>query len=348
MPSATLNPDHRSLIKKVLVESGNQKIITATVARLYVAYPDPNEWTYTGIMGGLALVWTPKSFYFRIVDLKEARGVIWEQELYRDFDYRQERTFFHTFELDECLAGFSFADDQEAGIFYKKVTNPEEPKKKKKSKSKGSGFFGSKKTKVDKDMIGLPSNFQHVASIRYDPKTGFDAHNVDFEFQAMMEKVGITQEQMDKAGITKEQIQNDAEFVTQFVANYKKDQGAKKPAAPASRAPPRTQPPPPPASRRQPPPPPASRMSRIAPASNASAPPALPVRESPAPAREPALPAREPALPARESAPPLPVREPVASPPSPEPAQPHSAPPPPTPPRSNQSSGAPPPPPRPY
>jgi len=50
---------------------------------------------------------------------------------FRVFDF-----FFFFFDkhenvIKECLAGFSFADDQEAGIFYKKVTNPEEPKKKK-------------------------------------------------------------------------------------------------------------------------------------------------------------------------------------------------------------------------
>ena len=39
------------------------------MARLYVAYPDPNSWTYSGIMGGLAFVQTKTTFYFRIVDL---------------------------------------------------------------------------------------------------------------------------------------------------------------------------------------------------------------------------------------------------------------------------------------
>jgi len=60
------------------------------------------------------------------------------------------------------------------------------------AKSKGSGFFGSKKTKVDKDMIGLPSNFQHVASIRYDPKTGFDVcvlHNLCYFLRSEVESV---------------------------------------------------------------------------------------------------------------------------------------------------------------
>ena len=33
------------------------------------------------------------------------RGVIWDQEIYDNFAYNQDRTFFHSFELEECLAG---------------------------------------------------------------------------------------------------------------------------------------------------------------------------------------------------------------------------------------------------
>ena len=37
------------------------------------------------------------------------RGVIWDQEIYDNFSYNQDRVFFHTFELEDCLAAFSFA-----------------------------------------------------------------------------------------------------------------------------------------------------------------------------------------------------------------------------------------------
>lgn len=49
-----------------------QKIYTVTVARLYVAYPNPNQWTYTNIWGAVVFLKDKKindSFFFRIVDL---------------------------------------------------------------------------------------------------------------------------------------------------------------------------------------------------------------------------------------------------------------------------------------
>ena len=48
------------------------------------------------------------------------RGVIWDQEIYDNFNYNQDRTFFHSFELEDCPAGFSFADEKEAKTFIKK------------------------------------------------------------------------------------------------------------------------------------------------------------------------------------------------------------------------------------
>lgn len=43
------------------------------------------------------------------------------QEFYQNFDYHSPREFFHIFEIDSCVAGFSFADEQEAREFLNKV-----------------------------------------------------------------------------------------------------------------------------------------------------------------------------------------------------------------------------------
>ncbi|KAF9169195.1 hypothetical protein BGX20_010672, partial [Mortierella sp. AD010] len=370
MPSVTLhNPEDKAAIKRAL-PSTTQKIITATVARLYVAYPDPNSWTYSGIMGGLAFVQTNGTFMFRIVDLMSSRGVIWEQELYENFEYTQERSFFHTFSLDSCLAAFSFADDQEASVFYKKVSNRDTLKKVKSSdgsntpKSRKSGFFGSKKEKkgpkgkLDKTQIGLPSNFRHLGHIGWDPSKGFNVQNIDPEWKNLFE-------QLDKMGVSQEDIQNNAEFVSKFVESRGGPSAAKKaPAAPASRTRPtpggnqvspssgavppasvmpvmkptaKHPPPPPPASRRAaPPPPPPSRVSRVVPAAPVvNTPPALPNRDSGSAAAPPPEPPRPPPTPARD----------VRSAPPPTPAREVHAAPPPTPAREVQA--APPPPPRP-
>jgi Wiskott-Aldrich syndrome protein len=69
MPSITLNnPEDKATVKRFL-SSPNTRIITATVARLYIAYPDPTQWTYAGILGAVALIQTSNTFFLRIVDL---------------------------------------------------------------------------------------------------------------------------------------------------------------------------------------------------------------------------------------------------------------------------------------
>ena len=51
--------------------------------------------------------------------------MVWDQEIYDPFYYNQDRTFFHSFELEECLAGLSFVDEKEAKQFKKKMDDRE-------------------------------------------------------------------------------------------------------------------------------------------------------------------------------------------------------------------------------
>lgn len=44
--------------------------------------------------------------------------MVFEQELYTGFEYHMETPYFHTFEMNNILAGFSFADEVEADMFY--------------------------------------------------------------------------------------------------------------------------------------------------------------------------------------------------------------------------------------
>ena len=55
----------------------------------------------------------------------QGRGIVWDQEIYDTFSYNQDRVFFHTFELEDCLAGLSFADEKEAKTFTKKLDDRE-------------------------------------------------------------------------------------------------------------------------------------------------------------------------------------------------------------------------------
>ncbi|KAF9421652.1 hypothetical protein BGZ94_008775 [Podila epigama] len=197
MPSITLNnPEDKATVKRFL-SSPNTRIITATVARLYITYPDPHLWTYSGIMGAVALIQTSQTFYLRIVDL-----------LASDATY---------------IAGFSFADEHEADVFYGKVSGrtglrPFKPvpsanalaRSGKTGGAQGRSKIPMHNGKLDKSRIGLPSDFRHIGHIGWDPDVGFDAQNIDPSWRALFE-------QLDKFGVSRQQIDENATFITEFV-----------------------------------------------------------------------------------------------------------------------------------
>jgi hypothetical protein len=83
------------------IPKGSNKLWIASLARIYYAYPNPSQWSYAGLQGGLAFAKNSQgALHFKLVDLDGTRGVIWEHELYQNFDYFQDRPYFHSFPGD--------------------------------------------------------------------------------------------------------------------------------------------------------------------------------------------------------------------------------------------------------
>ncbi|KAJ9473854.1 Proline-rich protein LAS17 [Pseudozyma hubeiensis] len=342
MPSSsTISSSDKSKVKSAIPSSSN-KIITATVGRVYAAHPTPSQWSYTGVEGAIAFVrdLVKATFYFKVIDLKGTRGVIWEHEFYDGFQYNQDRTFFHSFEGDECLIGFSFADEGEANDLFKKVSNRSKYAKSKSSSSSTKKKKATSGGKIDKSMIGAPSGFKHVAHMGFSAEHGFSSENVDPTWQALLEQLG-------SLGISEKDIRQNESFIKDFVGKRGGPGATSKPAPPAAPKAKKVPPPAPTSKRKAPPPPPAPRSRHAAAASTASASSAAPPPPPPPP-RSGASTSAAPPPP-----PPPPMRAPAGSsapPPPPPPMRPAaggSAPPPPPPPPPMGGSAAPPPPPPP-
>eukprot|EP00938_MAST-03A_sp_MAST-3A-sp1_P002127 g2127.t1 len=119
----------------------DERLLFGTIARLYAARPDPNIWSYTGIMGALILVFNRRfmslSFQFREADhlwcdddddddenndklMKASRyRLLWQAELSTSFlnDYEVTSRKFHVVDLEAGVFGFSFAFSVDAMIF---------------------------------------------------------------------------------------------------------------------------------------------------------------------------------------------------------------------------------------
>lgn len=65
-----LSDSDKEIIKRQVPKPAN-KILAAAAARLYVAYPDPQRWTYTGVQGAVVLCndLVGRTFWLKIVDV---------------------------------------------------------------------------------------------------------------------------------------------------------------------------------------------------------------------------------------------------------------------------------------
>lgn len=99
------------------------------IARLYLCKEGENKWKYTGLLGVAAIVTEANlqnnaAHFLRLVDIhgfNPNKSVIFEQEIYPGMEYHKDTNFFHSFEVDGYMAGFSFVKEEEADFFYKLV-----------------------------------------------------------------------------------------------------------------------------------------------------------------------------------------------------------------------------------
>lgn len=74
MPSILSDADKDTV--KRFVPKQNNKIQAVAVARLYVAYPDPSKWTYTGLQGAVVLAndLVGNTYWLKMVDISVSVG----------------------------------------------------------------------------------------------------------------------------------------------------------------------------------------------------------------------------------------------------------------------------------
>ena len=177
--------------------------------------------------------------------------------------------------------------------------------------SGGNNFGGKKsgdKRKIKKEDIGLPTNFQHISHVGWDPNHGFDLENVDPNLKKFFHKAGVDERAL--------QDKDTRDFIYDFIDKHGGVEAALRevnsqeeihhavpPPPPRNPVTQTSSRPPPPSRAPQPP----SGQPRTAPSHKAPPPPA------PAPVKTAAAP------PAAAPPPPPPPPPPAAGPPPPPP-----------------------------
>lgn len=67
---ALIDGEDRQTVKRTVPKASN-KIQAVAVAKLYIAYPDRQKWTYTGLQGAIVLAddLVGNAFWLKMVDL---------------------------------------------------------------------------------------------------------------------------------------------------------------------------------------------------------------------------------------------------------------------------------------
>nr|CAD7406369.1 unnamed protein product [Timema cristinae] len=112
-----------------LLGSRCQTLATAVVQLFLTDPPDHSAWRRRD-SGVLCLVKDNqrRSYFFRLFCLSR-RQMVWEHEVYNTMDYKSPKPFLHTFEAEECIAAFNFAQEEEAIVLRNILLQKLEAKK---------------------------------------------------------------------------------------------------------------------------------------------------------------------------------------------------------------------------
>lgn len=215
-----LTTQDKEKIKRAIPKASN-KIIDSTIARLYIAYPNPTQWTFTGLSGAVTLVddLVGNTFFLKLVDVTSSLGVLWDHEIYVNFIYNQDRKFFHTFESDTILIGLLFEDTNDATHFYKRVVNRQKYGLKATVNNKnaialklkaapsavkvGPRGFGAEDNGVSSNSIYSPQRVRSKGVLYYDTAPPPEWRSLYAELEA--------------AGITEDMIADNRQFIKDYI-----------------------------------------------------------------------------------------------------------------------------------
>ncbi|XP_059488828.1 actin nucleation-promoting factor WASL-like [Neocloeon triangulifer] len=270
IPSRLLNDAENEQVFKLLGHKC-QTMATAVVQLFSSEPPHHSSWVQRDC-GVLCLVKDNirRSYFFRVYCLTR-RILIWEQEVYNHIDYKSPKPYLHTFEAEDGITAFNFADEDEAYRLRTALLQKMETKRQRKierrnrmsmlgpppdrpspaSQNGPPPLMASKaalsqhrmntsvvsKNRKDKDRkltkadIGLPQDFRHVTHIGWDPNKGFDMDNVA---DPQLKQF------FDKAGVKECQLRDPQtrEFIYDFISQHGGIQAVKEEVVEVAQGPP--------------------------------------------------------------------------------------------------------------
>ncbi|CAO3579266.1 unnamed protein product [Absidia cylindrospora] len=210
MPATLTSDIEKTKVRKAVPTS---KILIAAVARLYVASPDPRQWTYTKLWGAAALLKDAKknsSYYIRLIN------------------------------IEDFLAGLEFVDQEEGETFYRKLQRRGTGGSSESEKKSGltSRFLRSslRRSKITKNDIGKPENFTHVSHVGYKSGKGFNLNGKNNDLVRDLQALGISESEIEQnQDFIMDYLQQHGSRRSSTASNSKSTKGRRPPPPPPPR-----------------------------------------------------------------------------------------------------------------
>ncbi|KAH7928826.1 hypothetical protein BV22DRAFT_1102786 [Leucogyrophana mollusca] len=238
--SFTAEDKQRDPYLSSVLEPSTQKVIATAAVRVYYApFNNPHiNWSYSKLKGILVFgrdrdpscaaalasragqsLRLKEKYWFRLVDIKTDR-VVWTFSIPEVFEYNKDKPFFHYFSGASRMFGFRFDEDDEAGVFYKKVLD--------RTRRYFFNSLRSKSTKKEKPppprtsplkpaMISgpAPHSFVHVAHVGITTKGIVEsAKNIEPAWSTLIAD-------LQGYGVSPEIVKDNKDFVEGFLAGAK-------------------------------------------------------------------------------------------------------------------------------
>ncbi|THH31847.1 hypothetical protein EUX98_g2352 [Antrodiella citrinella] len=233
--SSSLSTDFKRSITSLLPH--NAKVIATASARVYHAQfgGQPESWTFSGLRGVLVFgrdrttvnpdkklgvgpgTSIEQNYWFRLLDVDNAKGLVWMHQIPDRLDYRLDKPFFHEFSGKTRRFGFRFDDDVEANKFYRKVnsrvfTVATPPPRKTKTHDSP---LSPKRLLTSMISSPAPGTFVHVGHVGVDQKGSIEVSEDLEPGWAMM------LQELQGHGVPEVIVRKDRDFVDGFWAGVK-------------------------------------------------------------------------------------------------------------------------------
>ncbi|KAG1803924.1 uncharacterized protein HD556DRAFT_1330865 [Suillus plorans] len=225
-----------------VLEPSTQKVVATAGVRIYYApFNNPHlNWSYSKLKGILVFgrdrdthhgtsppkrgghgVRLKEKYWFRLVDMKTDR-VVWTFSIPEVFEYTKDKPFFHYFSGTSRMFGLCFDEDEEASVFYKKVSDRTrhhffQPFLFKSSKDKKEKKKAPKSSSVSTRLISSPAphSFVHVAHV------GITTRGIIESSKNIKPAWSTLMADLQGCGVAPEIVKDDKDFVEGFMAGAK-------------------------------------------------------------------------------------------------------------------------------